>query len=351
MTMRWALAFVLGTVDGLAVAPKNTALVFLKPHAASPQCEKYVRSRLEDAGLRVLATGLKKGAEIEALKLIDQHYGSLAKLAMDTEPADIALQPASKADFAEAYGVEWDDALPSMLRNDAALEALGVDGCALEGMWRSGVQVKLAPGTYVSRLEQADASREQLFTINGFYPAMRQAFVEPSASVRYMVCEWDEGELSWSAFRQQVIGATDPAKARAGSLRAELLARWQELGLAGAPTQGLNGVHASAGPLEGLKERCVWASASVEGDPLGQSLLEGGLELRTLQSWLEDNPVVTLDGKTDKVFDLTEEMGTAAVLEIVRASCGATPTAAAAAPGGEDPSGRPPTAFVWGRLY
>jgi len=327
----------------LGAAPRNSALVFLKPHAANDACEKFVRSQLESAGVEILQSGVRAGGEIAELKLIDQHYGSLARLAMATEPSDIALSPAARTAFAEAYGCEWEEALPSMLRNDKALERLGVDGSTLEGMWRGGVQVKLAPGTYVSRLAGGDTP---LYTVNGFYPAMRQAFVEPDAAVRFMVCEFDEDALSWEAFRQQTIGATNPANAATGSLRAELLSRWQELGLSEAPTQGLNGVHASAGPLEGLKERCVWAGVTIEADAFGSSLLEAGLARSTLDEWLEDNPVVTLGGETDKVFDLTEEKGAASVLEMVAATN--QPAAVAAASEEAAPA---PVGFAWGGTY
>jgi len=285
----------------------NTALVFVKPHAAGDACENFVRDGLQAAGVQIVGSGIKLAAEIDERKLIDRHYGSLAQLAMETQPADISLSPAALEGFASTYGVSWEEAVASsaVLRNDVALERLGVDGQGLEAMWRAGVQLKLAPGTYVSRLEGG----EGIYTINGFYPAMRQQFVEPNAEVRYLVCEFDEAELSWRSFRQQVIGATDPAEAAPGSLRAELRSRWQELGLASAPSQGLNGVHASAGPLEGLKERCVWSGASIDEDPFAARLLESGVERGTLEGWLRDNPVVSLGGETGKVFDLTEELG------------------------------------------
>ena len=123
--------------------------------------------------------------------------------------------------------------------------------------------------------------------------------------------------LSWRAFRREVIGATDPEAAADGSARAALRASWEELGLDAAPSTGNNGVHASAGPLEGLKERCVWAGATLESDAFAQQLLAAGLERSTLEAWLDTNPVVTLEGKTDKVFDLTEEMSAAEVLRAV----------------------------------
>ncbi|KAL1521952.1 hypothetical protein AB1Y20_021598 [Prymnesium parvum] len=326
----------------------NSALVFLKPHAATDVCEAFLRDHLAAAAVRVVSSGTIPAAQIEAQQLIDRHYGSLAKLAMHTDPVQLALPDSARAAFSATFGLEWHEALPAVMRNDLALAALGVDGAALEAMWRAGEQLKLAPGTYISRLRlDGDEKERQLFTLNGFYPAMRQAFVAPGAEVRYLVCEFREEELSWRAFRRDVIGATDPALAAAGSARRAMLEQWESLRMSEAPTQARNGVHASAGPLEGLKERCVWVGASVAEDALGAALLGGGVDLPTLERWLEENPTVSLGGKTDKVFDLTEEMGTDAMVEMV-----------AAAYGGESPSGAPssagappPLGFEWGGVY
>ena len=59
------------------------------------------------------------------------------------------------------------------------------------------------------------------------------------------MCEWDESDLSWASFRQDVIGATDPLAAKEGSCRAEMLRQWKELGLTEAPGMPNNGVHVS----------------------------------------------------------------------------------------------------------
>ena len=331
-----------------ALALQNTALVFVKPHAATDACESFVRDHLAAAGIRVVDAGVKAAAEIEAAKLIDQHYGSLARIAMELQPADVALSPAAEEAFAETYEVDWSTALGSALRNDEAMSKLGVDGLELEPMWRGGVQCKLAPGTYVSRL---DGVSEPLYTLNGFYPAMRQAYVADGSEVRYLVCEWNEADLSWQSFRREVIGATNPADAAPGSARAELLAKWADLGLPAAPTLGNNGVHASAGPLEGLKERCVWAGSSLATDALAQALVGGAnVPPATLQRWLDDNPVVTLGGETDKIYDLTEEMGTDAVLALCEMPKLAAKPAAAAADG-EAATAPPPVGFEWGVTY
>ena len=348
---------------------RNTALVFVKPHAATDACENFVREHLTAAGVSIVDSGVKTAAEIKSAKLIDQHYGSLARIAMELQPADVELSETALKAFEEAYGVDWTTALGSALRNDEAMAKLGVDGQALEPMWRGGVQCKLAPGTYVSRLAIPPHPRaarkmvgESMYTLNGFYPAMRQAYIEDGAEVRYLVCEWDEAELSWKGFRREVIGATNPADAAPGSARAELLSKWSALGLPAAPSYGNNGVHASAGPLEGLKERCVWAGGSLDTDALAAALLDGANVPRaTLDSWLDDNPVVTLGGQTDKIFDLTEEMGTEAVVALCTQAKESKPPTAAAAGGGDHAAAptcgaaddafamaAPPSGFEWG---
>ena len=304
-------------------ALRNVALVFIKPHAATDATEAFVRGHLQSAGISIVDSGVKTAAEIEKQRLIDQHYGSLAQLAMDAKPSELAVSPEALSDFESTYGLPWSEVVAgsSALTNPEAMKALKVDGSELERLWRGGVQLKLAPGTYVSRLDRP--GKDDMYTLNGFYPAMRQACVEDGASVRYMVCEWEQEKLTWKAFRQEVIGATNPADAAGGSCRAELLKRWQELGLAEEPSMKLNGVHASAGPLEGLKERCVWCGATLSTDEFAKRIMdEAGLSEGTLTSWLADNPPVTLGGDTDKVFDLTEEMGCDEVLQLCKAAGG-----------------------------
>ena len=327
-------------------ALRNVGLVFIKPHAATATVDTFVREHLAAAGVKVVDSGIKQASEIDGQKLIDQHYGSLAQLAMDTAPADLALTPAAIDAFQSTYGLPWAEAIGSTMKNGDALRSLGVDGQELERMWRGGKDLKLAPGTYISQL---DKPGDAVWTINGFYPAMRQAFVAPGASIRYMVCEWEESELSWKSFRRDVIGATDPADAAAGSCRAEMRSRWEELGLTSEPSMKENGVHASAGPLEGLKERCVWCGSDLVTDAFAAELVAAGIDAPTLDAWLRENPVVTLGGETDKLFDLTEEMGCDAVMQLCRSWKPPAPPK-----GGEPgaaPESAPPAGFAWGGVY
>ena len=77
---------------------------------------------------------------------------------------------------------------------------------------------------------------------------------------------------------------------------------------------GLNGIHASAGPVEACKERMVWlGSAEAVRDPFGALAIEAGVSPAVLAQCLA-NETVSLGGKAGPAFDLTEDADTADVL-------------------------------------
>ena len=82
-------------------AATNTALVFLKPHAVTPRAVSLAKAKLGAAGCVVERELVVSAAEIERLQLIDAHYGTLAQLAMATDPKTLTLTPALKEKFAE----------------------------------------------------------------------------------------------------------------------------------------------------------------------------------------------------------------------------------------------------------
>ena len=76
---------------------------------------------------------------------------------------------------------------------------------------------------------------EYHFVINGFYSDMREEFTKEESKVICFTVEFKEEDLSFSDFRSEVIGSTDPKKAKKGSLRNRLLQDWKELGLSSKP--------------------------------------------------------------------------------------------------------------------
>lgn len=156
-----------------------------------------------------------------------------------------------------------------------------------------------------------------IYVINGFYAAMRAKYTSPGSSIYYYSVEWDASELSWEDFRAKVLGATDPEQAASGSMRKEILQRWEALGLPSKPNVGDNGVHGSASPLEGLAERLNWLDETLEVDPTGHALLEAGVKLDTLKAWTKDAQV-DVDGTMTSVFDAFEDLSIGPALKLAQ---------------------------------
>merc|ERR1719198_2898630 len=145
---------------------------------------------------------------------------------------------------------------------------------------------------------------------------MRSKFTKPGTEIYYYVVEWDSNKLSWADFRGQVLGPTDPAEAPKDSLRGEILAKWQELGLKAEPNVGDNGMHASASPFEAFAERNNWLGVPVQDDQFGKMLLDCGLKDPWITSMTRDPQVAISDtGKQGSIFDQLEDMDARECLE------------------------------------
>ena len=256
---------------GLAhvLAAMNTAFVFIKPHAVNDQVVALAKDFLGAAGCRTISEGVLTGEAIAERGIIDDHYAALAANAVKLKPSELLVGDKNKAAFKEAFGKEWDAAAAdgASVLNLADFRARCPDMHVLEveKRWRAGKTVKLAPGTYVSLLDE-----EQVMVVNGFYGSMREKFVAAGVKVAWMVVEFDEAKVSWAHFRQNIIGATDPTAAAAGSLRHKIMSEWKALGLAFEPSTADNGVHASAGPVEAMRERMIWLGVPLADDAFGQ---------------------------------------------------------------------------------
>lgn len=291
----------------------NTALIFIKPHAVGEESTAFILEFLKDKGITFLSDGRLTAEEIDSRGIVDEHYFAIATAAVTKTPDRLEIGEEAREKFSSAFGVEWARTLSEgkILNCAQAKERLGGSGRELNERWKAGVQTKLAPGLYVAYLES-----EGFYLVNGFYLGMRELFTTPGGTILWYIVEFEPEPLPWRKFRGEVIGATDPSKAVDGSLRQILYQRWTELGHPYQPTMTENGIHASAGPLEGLRERVVWAGAKVDEDPFAQALLSAGISCSRLDSLLE-NPVVTLAGETDPVFDLTEDMDSEPAMKLL----------------------------------
>ncbi len=283
---------------------RNTALVFIKPHAVTEEAVPFIEEFLGKGKILLLDKSIVDAEEIEREEIVDRHYFAIAHTAIYRTPAEYAMTEDAREAFANAFEVTWDDAISAgrVLNAWEALEKLGgISGAELNEKWKQSPQVKLAPGLYAAYFRDHD-----YFCINGFYPGQREVFTAEEAQVVLYEASFKPEDISWAAFRGELIGATDPAKAKPGSLRNVILNKWQELGLADQPEMSRNAVHASAGPLEGLRERMVWLETDPLQDEFGAALIDGGMSAERLSALLE-NPVVRMGEREEPVFDLTED--------------------------------------------
>jgi hypothetical protein len=303
----------------------NHAFCFLKPHAVTAQSEWLVRGYCAAKGIEVMRCVALAAEQIDAQGLVDQHYGVLATHAMHTLPAALPVSAAKAAAFAAAFDVEWGAAVAAGdAMNCAQAGAADLGGCdarECERLWRAGTVLKLAPGLYISGFASPVDAARTIFVVNGFYASMRAQFTKPGEKLLVLELRWAEpggaggGGPSWAAFRQECVGATDPASAAPGSLRGLALAQWEALGLAAPPKGAENFLHASAGPAEAAAERRIWLGTAEADDPLLGRCAEGSALLGVLRRWCA-NEVDEIGGKTGPAFDALEEVDTSTMLAL-----------------------------------
>mmetsp|Transcript_48970 Transcript_48970/g.131053 ORF Transcript_48970/g.131053 Transcript_48970/m.131053 type:complete len:450 (-) Transcript_48970:49-1398(-) len=287
---------------------KNSAFVFIKPHAVTDKVKELVKENLEKKGIEIKKEGSIEAAEIDKKMLIDKHYYAIAAKATLKKPSEL---PVPKDKFKEFFGDDWDQALKDgkVFNAKEACDELGVDAAKLDELWAAAKKdkklVKFGGGFYCGQIESGD---KKIYAFNGFFMAMRSKFVTPGTSIYYYVVEWESSSCSWEDFRGKVLGPTDPATAPADSLRGLISTKWEELGLKAPCNTGDNGVHASASPFEGLAERMNWLGYRAERDQFGRLLLKAGVSVNLIKEWSVDPQVsfgvLTI---TKSLFDTLED--------------------------------------------
>ena len=296
---------------------KNSGLVFIKPHAVTRNTVLFVEEYIEKTGIVIENSGKLTGGEIDKQGIVDRHYFSISNTAMKVQPAALEIQADVQSAFFGAFGTSWEAATGSgrVFNSAQYMAEFGIgSGKELSRIWTGGEFMKLGPGLYVCKVKDAD-----IFIINGFYPGMRERFTAPEAEILWYAVAFEQAKLAWKDFRGSVIGATDPSKAGEGSIRNRLFAEYSSFGLQFRPTMSDNGVHASAGPIEGMRERMVWAGIAPEESELGRALLNKGITREELDQLLENGETV-FRGKKGPVFDITEDCDTESVLNDIRLS-------------------------------
>lgn len=79
-------------------------------------------------------------------------------------------------------------------------------------------------------------------------------------------------------------------------MRRHVYDNYKSLGLKSKPNVGLNGVHASASPFEGLAERLNWVGAQLETDGFGKAMLAADISKEMVLDWTNDPQVLLIVG-------------------------------------------------------
>lgn len=291
---------------------KNSAFVFLKPHAVTDKTKELAKKTFEEKKITIIKEDEIKAEDIDKKQLVDKHYYAIASKATLMKPADL---PVPKDKFKEKFGVDWDESLKAGVVFNAmdACTELKVDADEIDEMWgvckKDGKLVKFGGGFYCGEFEK---DGKTIYVFNGFFMSMRKKFVAEGTSIYYYLVEWESADLSWEDFRGKVLGPTDPNDAPVDSLRGAILKDWQNLGLKVVPNIGDNGLHASASPFEALAERINWLGFRADRDHFGKLLIQkAGVSRSLIKAWSLD-PQVTYGVApmtiTGSLFDSVEDM-------------------------------------------
>ena len=288
---------------------ENEYCLFLKPELTGlkdrfPAVAEIVFERLCAFYQRVVAATVMEASYIARHHLMEQHYGVINAISREG---------------VSAMGQTGRQKLSELFRNDLAtgLEVLGAHqflerytyftAQALAVFYDNLGNIKLAPGTHGVR---AVVRGSPVLVLNGFHPEQLERYTRPGSVI---VAFTLRTTLSWRDLRTKMTGVTNPAKALPESIRGTLFALKQKLGLPEV-SSGTNGVHVSAGPVEGMAEICRYMSDLNKGQlvtPPNTSfgkLLAQVTGRSDLVSYFATNPNVDVDGKNISVFVLTEEL-------------------------------------------
>lgn len=289
----------------------NEFLFFIKPELTLQDdkidfksISNLISDKIKEFNLSIKNIRFVNAAYLKKHQIINQHYGVIDQISGNCRKY---VNQEAKDKFKEIYNDDFDTAnvygSKEFLKEYKFLTPTG-----LSFAWQNSVLKKLAGGTY-SQKHTFDGNT--VYIINGFHPRQLEYFTSPGRAIIVMTLT---GDTSWTKARSEFIGKTNPLDSVDGCIRKELALNKEKFGLVNIDSTW-NGVHLSAGPIEGLIELMRYNSDfenNICQTPLnyklGQQLISefGADKTNAILS----NPIVKYEGKMQSVFDLSEEMNT-----------------------------------------
>jgi len=282
----------------------NQFVYFLKPEATSANVEYILKLSIDvltKAGVNIGAVRVVGGPYLDKHNIMVQHYGVISKISKEGYPA---ISDAAKAKLESDFGADVKTAGNPVGGHQFLESNPDFSPLALTTINDNVGTTRLAGGTYLCKFKLL--GKVQL-VLNPFHAYQLVPYIKKGSALILFECT---SKLSWADLRTKLCGATNPAKADAGSIRSELLKNKEATGMVAVDISS-NGVHMSAGPLEGMVELQRFFSdqdskQAYSSFSFGAHLMSLGLTLDQVNH-LATNPDVTTDGKSESVFDMTEE--------------------------------------------
>jgi hypothetical protein len=285
----------------------NQFCLFLKPWTTNPGVRlrallDFVFASAASHGLAVEELAVLPGAYLRRRQTMQEHYWRMNLFA---RTGARSFPDSARAAFREAFGTEAKDEI--VLGGFEFLERFKtVSPLALELIWENVQQHRLGNSISCARIT---VGNESLFLVNGFVPNLMETYGLPHSVVVVLSLH---GPLAWRDARKLFVGQTDPAKAIEGSLRNHLYVNRNALGITDLRL-GANGVHLSSGPIEALVELHRLMSLGSPDAQRSHADLQFGRKLLSIFSPQEvkaivANPTVRFEGRSEPLFDLTEEL-------------------------------------------
>jgi nucleoside diphosphate kinase len=289
-------------------------LFFLKPEATANYAGVKVDALLEltlktlhDFGVEIGSVRVLSGDYLDKHNLMGQHYGVISAISREG-PSVISEQ--AKKNLDEKFKAELETGAPVLGGHQFLAKEPNFNAFSLCVLNDNLGTVRLAGGTYAMKIKVLG---KPVIILNPFHAYQLVPYTTKGHSI---VLFEARSTKSWEDLRQKLTGTTDPKEATEGSIRNLFLKKKSELGL-GDVDKGTNGVHASAGPLEGMVELQRFFSdheagttLSYEQTAFGKLLISKGLSLEQVQK-LAANPDLDQEGKKVSAFDATEEKDSA----------------------------------------
>jgi nucleoside diphosphate kinase len=274
---------------------------------------ELIQKKIEAFGFNIHNIKVLSAKYLDQYNIIAQHYGVINKIASN---AVANMSESAKDKFQEIYGKSVNEV--KVLGGFEFISSYkDFNANSLDFLLQNCKTTKLAGGTYCLPTK---LDTEIVYLINGFHPRQLEHFTEPGRSIVVFTLSSD---TNWQDARSNFIGATFPESANKGSIRRELLDNKDSFGLEEV-SQGLNGVHLSAGPVEGLIELMRYNS-DFRNDTICKSHkdfsfgknIEANFTPSEVESILS-NINLQVDGKMVSIFDLTEEKNSDDAIQILK---------------------------------